>query len=147
LAASTDAGALAKLDSLVNPSPWSEQQFLAACLASHDGGERVLLIESRGQLQGFVVYCVVLDEASIYNIAVLPASQGRGLGKVLLDTVIDRARAAGARRFFLEVRASNRAARSLYQKFGFTLDSLRKNYYRSATGREDALLMSLQFGE
>ncbi len=50
-------------------------------------------------------------------------------------------------RCFLELRASNEAAHSLYRKFGFQPDGLRKGYYATACGREDAVLMSLALCE
>ena len=140
-AVAADAVALAALDNLVNPSPWTENQYLKAC-AGGQSVERVMLIDSGGQLQGFVVYSQVFDEASIHNIAVHPALQGKGLGQLLLATALARALEAGACRCFLELRASNDAARGLYQKLGFQCDGSRRNYYHTAAGREDALLMS-----
>jgi ribosomal-protein-alanine N-acetyltransferase len=138
----TDAIALAGLDKRVNPSPWSEQQFAVACEGERNR-EQILLVGSGGQMQGFVVYSQVLDEASIHNIAVNPGIQRRGLGELLLSTALTRVRDAGARRCFLELRASNEAAHSLYRKLGFQPDGLRKGYYQAASGREDAVLMSL----
>jgi ribosomal-protein-alanine N-acetyltransferase len=138
-----DVVALAALDKRVNPSPWSAQQFAAAC-AGEQSRERVLLVASDDQIQGFVVYSHVLDEASIHNIAVDPGWQGNGLGELLLCTALARVRELGARRCFLELRVSNEAASGLYRKLGFQPDGLRKGYYRSASGPEDAVLMSLQ---
>ncbi|MCZ6831549.1 MAG: hypothetical protein O7F73_18545, partial [Gammaproteobacteria bacterium] len=46
-------------------------------------------------------------------------------------------------RCLLEVRCSNGGAIALYRKHGFTEDGVRKNYYPTDGGREDALLMSL----
>jgi ribosomal-protein-alanine N-acetyltransferase len=142
-AIAADAAALAALDDLANPSPWSESQFFDACTGGEDRDrERVMLSDSDLQVQGFVVFSLVLDEASIHNIAVHPALQGRGLGQLLLNTALAQSRAAGARRCLLELRASNDAACCLYQKLGFQLDGSRRNYYPTAVGREDALLMS-----
>jgi ribosomal-protein-alanine N-acetyltransferase len=146
LAEITDAVALAALDKRVNPSPWSEKQFSEAC-AGKQGGERVLLLGSGARVQGFVVYSQVLDEASIHNIAVDPGLWGNGLGQLLLATALGRVRDAGAQRCFLELRASNEAAHSLYRKLGFQPDGLRKGYYATACGREDAVLMSLPLRE
>jgi len=138
-----DVAALAELDKCVNPSPWSAEQFASAC-EGEQSRERVLLAGSDGQIQGFVVYSHVLDEASIHNIAVGPCWQGIGLGELLLGTALARVRELGARRCFLELRISNEAALGLYRKLGFQPDGLRKGYYRSASGPEDAVLMSLQ---
>lgn len=141
-----DAVALAALDKRVNPSPWSEKQFAEAC-AGERNRERILMVGSGGQMQGFVVYSHVLDEASIHNIAVNPGLQRSGLGELLLSTALTRVHDAGACRCFLELRASNEAAHRLYRKLGFQSDGLRKGYYRAASGREDAVLMSLALCE
>jgi ribosomal-protein-alanine N-acetyltransferase len=146
LAEITDAVALAALDKRVNPSPWSEKQFSEAC-ADEQSGERVLLLGSGARVQGFVVYSQVLDEASIHNIAVDPGLWGNGLGQLLLAAALGRVRDAGAQRCFLELRASNEAAHGLYRKLGFQPDGLRKGYYATAGGREDAVLMSLALCE
>ncbi len=146
-AVAADAAALAALDKLVNPSPWSETQFAGACCTGADSLEQSLIMELDGQLQGFVVFSRVLDEACIHNIAVLPSLQGVGLGYSLLGAALSRSRAAGATRCYLEVRASNEPARRLYEKLGFQLDGVRRNYYSRAAGREDALLMSRQLAE
>ena len=139
-----DAAALALLDKLVNPSPWTENQFADACAAMADGAHSALVVRDDETLLGFVVYSRVLDEASIHNIAVHPTAQGGGLGQALLSTALAEAGRGGARSCYLEVRASNAAARRLYDKLGFQLDGVRRNYYSTAVGREDALLMSLQ---
>lgn len=142
LAVPADAARLAALDALVNPSPWNENQFAAACDAGANGGECALVIESDGQLQGFVVYSLVLDEACIQSIAVAPSQRGRGLAQSLLHAALRRARAGGAVHCHLEVRASNEAARCLYEKLAFERVGVRPGYYPTRNGREDALLMS-----
>jgi ribosomal-protein-alanine N-acetyltransferase len=143
-----DALALAALDSLVNPSPWSASQFSEACAPQAEAGtERALVICTDARALGFVVYSRVLDEACIHNIAVHPSRQGCGMGRSLLGAALRRAVGDGANRCYLEVRASNRAARGLYEKLGFRREGVRKNYYTTATGREDALLMSLPLTE
>ncbi len=141
-----DAPALAAIEQRVSPSPWSEQQFFSACAGEHSR-ERVLVVDNSRQIQGFVIYSEVLDEASIHNIAVDPGSQGNGLGELLLSTVLARLRDCGTHRCLLEMRVSNEAAHGLYRKLGFQADGLRKDYYPTASGREDAVLMSLVLRE
>lgn len=143
-----DAVALAALERLVNPSPWTESQFNSACSAQAGAStERALLACADRQALGFVVYSLILDEACIHNIAVHPLRQGRGLGRSLLNAALAEAVRRGATRCHLEVRATNQAARGLYEGLGFRLDGVRKNYYPTATGREDALLMSMPLTE
>jgi ribosomal-protein-alanine N-acetyltransferase len=64
------------------------------------------------------------------------------VGQKLLDAALVQMHATGASCCLLEVRQSNMAARTLYERSGFRLDGIRKNYYPASTGREDALLMS-----
>ena len=141
-AVSGDATALAALDCLVNRSAWTADQFVDACSAQPQSAERALVVDSNGRPGGFVVYSRVLDEACVHNIAVHPALQGRGMGQLLLAAVLAQARDGGAGRCYLEVRESNLPARGLYERLGFNRDGVRKSYYPTATGREDAVLMS-----
>lgn len=82
---------------------------------------------------------IVLDEAHITNVAVHPDWRGRGLSHRLLLALLAAAKARGAVRATLEVRAGNRVAQSLYVQHGFVFNGCRKGYYTD-TG-EDALIM------
>ena len=91
---------------------------------------------------GFAVFYRIIDEAELRNIAVDPAHYGQGVGKVLLAEGRRRLLEAGAKRIFLEVRPSNKAALALYYSAGFGLHSHRKDYYHDP--REDAYVLSLE---
>jgi [ribosomal protein S18]-alanine N-acetyltransferase len=95
------------------------------------------------EIAGFIVARLIADELHVNNVAVRPEFRGQGLGSVLLNTTLDRARKQNAKIAQLEVRAGNAEAQKLYLKCGFTVVGRRKNYYRQPT--EDALLMSLSF--
>ena len=142
LARPGDAGALAAIDSLVNVRPWSPGQFEGACGGVTEPGETALVVDWKHRAQGFVVFSRVIDEGCIHNIAVHPQCQGGGLGSSLLEAALAELKLGGAICCYLEVRASNAAARALYQKFLFQVDGMRKNYYPAAHAREDAVLMS-----
>lgn len=137
-----DAAALAALDARVNFSPWSETQFVAACCGHVSARDWALVVEEDARVDGFVVMARVLDEATIYSIAVDPLQQRKGLGQALLTAALDQAEQAGATRCLLEVRQSNSTARKFYKRNGFYLDGVRKGYYLTEDGREDALLLS-----
>lgn len=128
----------------MNPSPWPLSRFQSICNGDTSAASQVLLGESAARVLGFIVVSQVLDEGSIDNLVVATASQRRGIGHALVTAGITQLRGVGVTRCMLEVRASNGPARQLYERFGFTTDGLRKNYYRTGSGREDAYLMSLQ---
>lgn len=101
------------------------------------------LPESGGQyVVGFVGMWIMADEAHIINIAVRDSYRRRGIGELLLISAIDLAIELRARILTLEVRASNWAAKALYQRYGFKEVGLRRGYY--ADNREDAILMSTE---
>jgi len=88
---------------------------------------------------GFCAFWLVLDEIHINNVAVLPPLRGKGIGSALLRRAIAEAQQLGARRATLEVRASNEAARRLYERLGFFVAGTRRNYYTNPV--EDALIL------
>ncbi|WP_054178272.1 ribosomal protein S18-alanine N-acetyltransferase [Trabulsiella odontotermitis] len=119
--------------------PWSEQIF-----ASNQGDRYFnLKLETENEIAAFAITQVVLDEATLFNIAVDPAYQRRGLGRTLLEYLIDALEKRGVVTLWLEVRASNVAAIALYESLGFNEATIRKNYYPTAEGREDAIIMAL----
>ena len=79
---------------------------------------------------------LVCGEAEITNVAVSDAYRRRGIGGMLIEAIL----ALDAERVLLDVRASNTAARGLYEKYGFQVDGIRKGFY--AKPKEDAVLMS-----
>ncbi|MFT4269616.1 MAG: ribosomal protein S18-alanine N-acetyltransferase [Pantoea sp.] len=119
--------------------PWSEQTFAS------NQGERFLnfRIEAEGRLVGFAITQVVLDEASLFNIAVDPDFQRRGYARQLLQHLIAELEKREVMTLWLEVRASNLAAIALYEQLEFHQVSRRPNYYPTASGREDAIIMAL----
>ncbi len=95
---------------------------------------------SRHCIVGFTSMWMMVDEAHITNIAVRQSHQRRGIGELLLLSIIDLANELKASIVTLEVRVSNLPAQNLYHKYGFEQVGLRRNYYTD--NREDALLMS-----
>ena len=89
---------------------------------------------------GFCAFWLVIDQAHINNLAILPELRGQGLGTQLLEAIIDEAAHLGAILLTLEVRQSNAPALRLYEKAGFYREGVRKNYYTNPV--EDALILS-----
>ncbi len=95
-----------------------------------------------GEAEGFSLLRIVADEAELLLLAVAPGSQGRGVGKALLNHFIDLARGRGVRRLHLEVRDGNPAV-GMYQAFGFDAEGRRPKYYCGRDGSQhDALTMA-----
>jgi ribosomal-protein-alanine N-acetyltransferase len=120
---------------------WSEGDYLRLFLPS--GGDRLALVLEEEEVEAFIVARGVETEWEIENIAVAGPARRRGLGAHLLVELLDRARAAGARNIFLEVRESNRAARGLYERWAFVESGRRKCYYHQPD--EDAILYRFTF--
>ena len=75
-------------------------------------------------------------KATLFNIAVDPDYQRQGLGRALLEHLIDELEKRGVATLWLEVRASNAAAIALYESLGFNGATIRRNYYPTTDGRE-----------
>ena len=107
-------------------------------------GERYLNLKlvKNNQIIGFVICQSVLDEATLFNIAVEPTRQGKGMGELLLRELMTRLTERAVKTLWLEVRESN-PARHLYEKLGFNEVDIRKNYYPLPNGgRENAVVMA-----
>jgi ribosomal-protein-alanine N-acetyltransferase len=102
-----------------------------------------LVVEQSGTVVGFIVGRQVADEWEIENIAVTGAARRCGLGSRLVGELLDLVRSRGGKSVFLEVRESNRAARSLYEKWAFLEVGRRKMYYQNPA--EDALILKFKF--
>ena len=81
----------------------------------------------------------MMDEAHITTIADHPGYRGRGIGELMLNTLVGIAYEIGARRVTLECRVSNTLAQNLYQKYGFVVEGRRRRYY--SDNHEDAFVM------
>lgn len=119
--------------------PWTKGTLL------NSQGEKYLNLKlsEKGQIIGFAISQIVLDEATLFNIAIDPAFQGKGYGKRLLSELILQLKDKGVATLWLEVRESN-PARKLYDSLGFNEVDIRKNYYPTPDGgRENAVVMAL----
>lgn len=134
-----DLPVLVKIESEITPFPWSARQF-GESIEDH---ESCVLLKGR-RIVAYLFYQQILDQAELLNIAVRLSFQGEGLGSRLLGFCLERIRGS-ASQLHLEVRASNFTAIGLYLGAGFRQVGERRAYYRSDTGREDALLMTYDF--
>jgi len=129
-----DVPAVLALERTVFPTPWTEAMLRDELRAT---GRIYLALVDGETLVGYGGVMVVERDAHIMTLAVSPTRQRSGLGSRLLVALVDAALVRGADHLTLEVRVSNRAARALYEKFGFVPVGVRPRYYRD----EDALVM------
>ncbi len=117
--------------------PWTENGFFSFLLRSDT---LFLVAKEEDQILGYMGIMMVLDEGEITNVSVAQTARRRGVGRLLVQTMLDKMRRAGLTMIHLEVRKSNTPAIRLYEQFAFVQDGERKNYYEEPT--EDAVLMS-----
>ncbi len=121
------------------PDAWNEAQVRAEL---SNKNSIFLCAVCDNKVLGVCVFSVVCDEATLQNIAVLPSVRGRNIATELLQFSLELLKGEGVTSLFLEVRCSNIAAISLYEKLGFERVSRRKNLYEHPS--EDGWLYRLR---
>ncbi len=134
---------VAELERLCFSLPWSEKS-LELLLDGNNAGF-VAIDKTAGRVAAYGGMIAVLDEGQITNIATHPEYRRRGLGESVVRTLVEYAREIGLNIISLEVRESNVAAISLYEKLGFLTAGVRKNFYTSP--RENGIVMTKSIGE
>jgi [ribosomal protein S18]-alanine N-acetyltransferase len=134
-----DVPAVHEIDMLSFSLPWPERSFRFE--VTENPVSRGWVAEMDGRIAAMLVLWLVVDEAHIATIATHPDFRRQGIGERLMIDALIAAREEGAQRAFLEVRATNIAAQTLYEKYGFVVDGRRPRYYKD--NFEDAILMSL----
>lgn len=138
----TDIGQIARIEAATFIGPWPASYFRDCQNAGHD----CFVIDNGGTIEAYAVMAVARRVAHLLNLCVRPSLRGRGLGRRLLAHMIVVAEAQ-AKGMVLEVRVSNHSAIHLYRSMGFGEAGLRRQYYPSPEGREDALVMLLPLGD
>lgn len=100
----------------------------------------VVLREAGGRMLAFGGLWLMVGEAHIVTVAVLPEEQRKGFGRAVVHALVELARDEGMEVATLEVRVSNQAARALYREYGFYEVGTRKRYY--SDNGEDAVIMT-----
>ena len=134
-----DVDRIVEIERLSFTTPWSKYAFLSEIYNQPISCPFVIEDSRKNKIIGYVIYWIIGDEAHINNIALHPEFRGQGIGEYVLRKIIELIKKAGAKFISLEVRPSNIPARKLYQKLGFRLKAIRKNYYINP--REDALIL------
>lgn len=119
--------------------PWPRESFEAFIERS---GITFLVADapgSGGTIAGYAVMLQAADEAELLNLAVRAGLRRMGVGRALLERVLDICSAQAVRAVYLEVREANAAARGLYEAHGFSEVGRRRGYYQRPV--EDALIL------
>lgn len=133
-----DLDAVSAIEARICAFPWTRGNFADSLKSGHSAW-----VAYEGDLLvGYGVVMMVIDEAHLLNISIVPERQRQGLGSLLLEHFFAVARGYGGTRMLLEVRPSNESGQALYGRYGFVAIGRRKGYYPAADGREDAIVMA-----
>ena len=123
--------------------PWSREALMEEL--DNPCAHYVVCTDKEGNVVGYIGSQTVLPEADVMNLAVAPKGRRRGIAKALLTELTGLLHKAGVEMLFLEVRASNAPAITLYEGFGFIFVGRRPKYYVNPT--EDALILRKELGK
>lgn len=118
-----------------SPIKWSEKFFYEIL---KDDTSFIFSLVQEGELSAFIIYKILYDEADILILAVKKSERRKGYAKELIQFAIKDLSDRGIKNISLEVRVSNKAAITLYEKFMFKIKGRRKEYYYD---KEDAYIM------
>jgi ribosomal-protein-alanine N-acetyltransferase len=136
---SADLLEVMEIERLAFESPWSQGLFLRELKLPFAQLMVARTVNGRSGLAGYVCWWTVGDEVHIHNLAVHPDHRRAGVGRFLVEHVLEDAARRAVQSISLEVRHDNESARALYHGFGFSERGVRKHYY----GRgEDAIIMT-----
>ena len=133
-----DCTQVAAIETMSFSMPWSLHAFTETI---GNPNYRFLVAEEEGEILGYCGFVYVMDEAEIPNVCVSADARRRGIGRALMEELIQTARGLEIATLYLEVRQSNVAAQNLYRMVGFEEIGMRKNFYDLP--KEDAVLMCM----
>jgi len=129
------------IECLAYSAPWNKAKFVGSL-----GNKQTLavLILLKGKIIGYAIALRSIDSADLLNLCIHPKNQHQGLGSQLFLNLVTQLKEFDIDSVILEVRQSNKAARSFYQKNGFELIDTRKKYYADG---EDAKILCFQINK
>ncbi len=134
----SDLAEVLAIEYRVYPYPWGRGNFTDS-MAS---GYSCWVCRVGGELVGYFVLMLAVDDAHLLTISVAEKHQGLGFGSRLLQQAMRVGHEGGAKVLLLEVRPSNEKALKMYRHFGFQQIGVRRGYYPASQGREDALVLT-----
>ena len=136
LISKSDVDGISAIEQASFKTPWSWESIYGEAT---NPLARYLVAHANGEVIGYAGAWLVIDEAHVTNVAVRGDCRGMGVGRALMERLIQLCADSGMTKMSLEVREGNTVARNLYTALGFKADGLRKRYYENT---EDAVLMS-----
>jgi ribosomal-protein-alanine N-acetyltransferase len=147
--ASLEAGLFARPFTVASlASLFAGKAFAGYALTDNDSDDNVenlggnLSGDHGGNIISYILLSQVLDEAEILSLGTAPDHQGKGHARRLLTETCETLIHTGICKMYLDVAASNVAARALYSGCGFEESGRRAGYYGTAPHRQDAIIMS-----
>jgi len=138
----TDVSSVHNVESKAYNFPWSAK-LIHDCIVV---GYLCWMIEYEGKAIAYAIYRLVDGEAHLFNIAVDPDYQNKGIAKSFLTFLLEQMKDNDGKNVILEVRVSNKIARKIYKDFGFKEIGIRKGYYPDGDNqREDGINLELKF--
>jgi ribosomal-protein-alanine N-acetyltransferase len=134
-----DLAPLVAIEDTLYEFPWTQGNFSDSLAA----GYSCWALWRGREMAGYAILMIGPEEAHLLNLSIASRWQRRGYASFLLRHLFGVARGHGAKSVFLEVRPSNRAARTLYAGLGFSEVGRRRDYYPARGGREDAIVLAL----
>lgn len=131
-----DAKDIARLESEIFKSGWTLENVEDML----KGDSYAVVEEVNGEIIGYASYYIHIDEGDINNVAVTENYRKQGVGKSLVNALLQDAKTRGLNKLFLEVRENNITAIKLYESFNFKQISVRKKYYNDG---QNALIYQL----
>ena len=135
-----DADAITALEEECFTDAWSPA-LMSQMFASE--WDRIYVLEDEGKVIGYADVRNMYGDCDLMSICVTREARGRGGASLLMEHILEQARADDAHQMLLEVRRSNEAAIGLYRKFGFEELRVLRNYYANPV--EDAVEMLIEF--
>lgn len=136
-----DVPIIADIEKMTYTMPWSDTSFYSEVYSRYS---LTRIAELEGRIVGYICVRQIADECHLLNLTVDSAFRRRGIASLLFTDVLEDLTGSGGRFLYLEVRASNHEAKRLYEKFGFKMVGMRKNYY--IRPEENALIMMREIG-
>lgn len=132
-----DIDKIVALEQELFSSPWDKEAFYYEL--EKNAFSTILVLEDELEIIGYIGMWLLGDQTQITTLGIKKAYQGSGYAKKLMDKCEEITKTMGYANINLEVRISNQKAIKLYEKCGFKIVAIRKNYYQD--NHEDAYLM------